>query len=345
MAQTVSEKVKEIRQFKEITDFSEKETELFIVLPLLRLLGWNVDIQQEIRPQFALAKGKVDFALHNGKQCMIFVEVKKPSVDIDDHEDQLRDYCHQHPVDLAVLTNGLVWRLFQPTYHGMGETLSFKQKRFNEIDLTVRKPSAIQRQLQTYLDKEKVANGGSAAAAKKELDERLQREAIDQGMVQTWNSIVRTPQSHLVEMIIDVSPAKHKPNETQVTSFLQNHLSSFVLVEGAGRKVAKGHQVNWAFQDEQRVSKNAKQALIEFCELIYARHARAFSDILKVRGKKQQPYFSQQQGDLKGPREVGGTGYYAECGLPPKTLMQNCVDVAIQFGYDKKDFKVAQTEV
>ena len=87
-----------------------------------------------------MLRGKRDFALHNGKQCMIFVEVKKPSVDIDDHEDQLRDYCHQHPVDLAVLTNGLVWRLFQPTY-GMGETLSFKQKRFNEIDLTVRKPS------------------------------------------------------------------------------------------------------------------------------------------------------------------------------------------------------------
>ena len=60
----------------------------------------------------------------------MFIEVKRARVNLEDHQQQLLEYCFQEGVRLAVLTNGRTWWLYLPLQAG-----SWEQRRFLTIDL------------------------------------------------------------------------------------------------------------------------------------------------------------------------------------------------------------------
>ena len=99
----------------------EESTKQALVIPLLRLLGYDVYDPREIRPEytadFAIKRSgqleKVDYAILAGGAPQIFVECKSHEQALEDHTGQLAKYFNATPiVRVAILTNGLRVKVF-----------------------------------------------------------------------------------------------------------------------------------------------------------------------------------------------------------------------------------------
>ena len=76
-----------------------------IVTPLLQELGWDTADPRQVVPEFANARGRVDFALIGlGQKPAIFIEVKQVGRAIDGDR-QLFEYAFHQGVPLCVLTD------------------------------------------------------------------------------------------------------------------------------------------------------------------------------------------------------------------------------------------------
>lgn len=103
----------------------ESQTKLAMVLPIIEALGYDIWNPNEVCAEFSadvpLKKNgqpeKVDYAiLDEEEQPQIFIECKSVDEKLDGHEGQLRRYFNSTPsVGLAILTNGIEYRLFTDT--------------------------------------------------------------------------------------------------------------------------------------------------------------------------------------------------------------------------------------
>ena len=96
---------------------TEEATKFAFVLPLISALGYDPSNPADVTPEANcdVAKprgGKVDFLLHAGGQPAIIVECKHLSCQLKQHGAQLRRYFQATSARIAVLTNGVEYRLF-----------------------------------------------------------------------------------------------------------------------------------------------------------------------------------------------------------------------------------------
>lgn len=129
-----------------INSFDEEETKYRIILPLLSHLGWNIYDLHQIYPEYLVKSSikKVDYLLTDHKSNKIFIEAKKPKVnlDVDEVKCQLIRYCAAKNIDLGILTNGIKWRFYNLDYYD--NTLgAIKNWKKDEIDLIKNKPEDI----------------------------------------------------------------------------------------------------------------------------------------------------------------------------------------------------------
>lgn len=133
---------------KDFSFFNEEETKYRIILPLLYYLGWNIYDLRQVYPEYPVKHStqKVDYLLTDHKANQIFIEAKKPNVELDDVKCQLIRYCASKNVDLGVLTNGIQWRFYNLDYHdhNLG---AIKNWENDEIDLQQDNPEHILKKL------------------------------------------------------------------------------------------------------------------------------------------------------------------------------------------------------
>jgi hypothetical protein len=97
---------------------NEESTKLYLVLPLLGLLGYNYTDPSEVSPEYTADfdsryPGKVDFAILRAGQPIVAVECKKVGSELSDMRGQLRRYFNALPTtNLAILTNGILFEFF-----------------------------------------------------------------------------------------------------------------------------------------------------------------------------------------------------------------------------------------
>ena len=136
-----------------------------------------------MKKEYTVGKDKADYALNPDSPTAVFVEAKRPSVNLENHQSQLLKYCFQQAVNLAVLTNGRTWWLYLPKYEGpQGEGLHWSKRRFSEIDITSGGPTKIQKEFEKFLAKEKVSSGEAVDAGKGVID----KEIIDTRVKRLW---------------------------------------------------------------------------------------------------------------------------------------------------------------
>ena len=109
----------------------ESNTIQYLIDPILRDLGWNLDdpnqVRREYRPAEKQRRGKrgiaVDIALFENGTPTVFVEAKRLDRDYDPvYKEQLDKYTSYLDEGTAVLTNGRFW-LVSPVRSGMTENL------------------------------------------------------------------------------------------------------------------------------------------------------------------------------------------------------------------------------
>lgn len=97
---------------------NEESTKLFLVLPVLSALGYDVADPTVVQPEYAAdfrdgISDRVDYAILRDGVPVIAVECKKASSELSGHRGQLRSYFTAlEGVRLGILTNGLRFEFF-----------------------------------------------------------------------------------------------------------------------------------------------------------------------------------------------------------------------------------------
>jgi predicted type IV restriction endonuclease len=113
----------EIQQFAKRVDRllpqikTEEATKTSLIMPFLRILGYDVFDPFEVQPEFiadiGIKKGeKVDYAILKDEKPIILIECKHYADGLDPHNSQLFRYFHTTEAKFSLLTNGLEYRFY-----------------------------------------------------------------------------------------------------------------------------------------------------------------------------------------------------------------------------------------
>ena len=331
-------------------NYGETQTRKLFVDRLLRAAGWNDTQPSEVMAEYVVGNDPVDYALAPDSQNMVFIEAKKVTQNLTPtHVNQLRRYCLQTPVNLAVLTNGREWWFYLPMYNESSK--NFRDNRFFSIDIQNANLANVERDFKKYLSKENVLGGQAAEAATKKLDGEHRKEQEQQGMVEAWNQIVAEPPEELIKLVRDLTKENCNilPGQQMVRDFLEMHRQQLrVLTHTADSQtgdnpingpVKKG-KVSWSFQSEENVAASWGYVLVGLCERLYEEHKDDFERVLTIRGR-DRAYFSMSQSDItNGAKQIGSTGYYVATHFGADQMTKLCYQVVGLFGYPKDSFTV-----
>ena len=215
MAETIAQAVEQIKNAVSLRSLDESATKQGVVLRLLSLAGWNPYDVSEVVPEYTVGNRRVDFALRPGSANAVFVEVKRPGENLENHQQQLLGYCFQEGVKLAALTNGRTWWLYLPLQPG-----SWEQRRFLTIDLESQEPDIVEQRFMGYLSQENVSSGRAVS------DAEQRAEITSKTIVEAWNQIVGTPGEILVNLISETTEriCGFKPEPELVEQFLSRRV-------------------------------------------------------------------------------------------------------------------------
>lgn len=175
---------------------SEAQTSQGIVLPILNNLGWDVFDTREVTPEFSMSGGRVDFALRIQEINKVFLEIKKTSENLDNHQQQLVYYAFQQGVKLAILTNGITWQFYLPLEEG-----NWEQRRFFTIDLMEQSIEDAIEKFDSLLSRKNIEAGNAYQKAKSLYEGRQKNKIIKENLPKAWQKLVSEPDETLVELL------------------------------------------------------------------------------------------------------------------------------------------------
>ena len=110
--------IKKIRNFN-YNSFNEEATKYNIVLPLLFHLGWNIYDLHQVFPEYKVRHStrKVDYLLTDHRSNKLFIEAKKPDVNLNEVKCQIIQYCAAKNIYQGIITNGIKWRFYNLDYY------------------------------------------------------------------------------------------------------------------------------------------------------------------------------------------------------------------------------------
>ena len=146
-----------------VNDFNEAVIKHFVVLPILRDLGWNCDNLEnlEVFPDKITESGTVDYALQHDGKSRVFIVVKQwpTKSGSDELYDETALYASQEEVDFVVLTNGKTWDFYLPNL----PDIPWETRRFCSIELDNENEAVSD--FQKYLSKPHVLAASAREAA------------------------------------------------------------------------------------------------------------------------------------------------------------------------------------
>jgi hypothetical protein len=179
-----------------------------------------------VMPEYSVEGKRVDYSLRLTNRNLVFLEIKKPKEDLQEHERQLLDYAFRQGVEIAVLTNGITWWFYLPTKSG-----DWNSRKFYTIDLSEQEIQSCAERLIEFLSKEKVHTGEAVKAAEKIHNSRVRKNTIDQTLPESWNKLISEPDSLLVDLLIESTEklCGYRPDSPDVHSFLKEKQEQILL--------------------------------------------------------------------------------------------------------------------
>ena len=213
----IAQAVEQIRNTVSMGVLDESATKQGVVLKLLSLAGWDTFDISQVTPEYTVGTRRVDYVLRPGSSNAVFIEVKRPSENLERHQQQLLEYCFQEGVKLAVLTNGRTWWLYLPLQAG-----NWEQRRFLSIDLVVQESGVVEREFLRYLSRERVDSGQAVRDAEDLVESQQRDEIIGKAIDAAWAQIVETPDDFLVDLISRTAEriSGLKPEPEMIEQFL-----------------------------------------------------------------------------------------------------------------------------
>lgn len=284
--------IENIKKNPKLNSFDEVSTKQAIILPILQLLGWNTYDIEEVAPEFPVDGRKVDYCLRLKDASEVFIEVKRIGTDLDDHEKQLLDYSFKHGVELATLTNGIMWIFYLPTRKG-----DWKTRRFYSIDIIEQEASDVSSKFTDLLSKDSIRSGKAVEHAESIYKSKLKTKAIKATLPEAWNKVITDPDNLLINLLLETTEklCGFKPDVADVNRFLENHKPQFSVYQSVEDNVslAKEKPIEQSDKGQKKyeAERVLRKATPETKEIFSAMRARLLGISDTVWEKVGQFYF------------------------------------------------------
>ena len=224
--QALSDCIKEIRNDSNISTWNEAQAREWIIRPILDLLGWG---RREITPEYGVGTRRVDYALEINGDNEVFIEAKKPQVDLENHQEQLLDYSFKEGVDLAILTNGIAWWFYLPLKKG-----AWNNRKFYTINILEQDIEDIVDKFDLLLSRQNVASGESVQQAESILENRQREKIVKERLPEAWNKVIKnavSPDSLLVDLLAETAEevCGFQPADDEILGFIRDHYKKWLL--------------------------------------------------------------------------------------------------------------------
>lgn len=196
--------------------YDEATTKQAIILPLLQKLGWDIFNCEEVCPEYGIAGKRVDYALRAESKNLYFLEIKKCSVDLGSHQEQLLQYAFREGVTLACLTNGITWQFFIPLREG-----NWENRLFYTIDIENQAVEDVVSIFSKVLGKAAVKSKETTRWANELYQRKTRSDALVTGLPEAWEMLLRDPSSAFVDAVADKveKVCGHRPDKEHITEF------------------------------------------------------------------------------------------------------------------------------
>lgn len=355
MEDEIKRTVEAIRDDKSLLARDEATIKTGVVLRLLDRLGWNPFDVNEVVPEYGIVGSRVDFALRLANSAKVFIEVKRPREDLSDHQKQLLDYCFSEGVRLAALTIGTTWWLYLPLREG-----SWEQRRFYTLDLLEQDPIDVSRRFIEFLSKARIESGEAVRSAEEVITSAQAKTVLLEAIPRAWRTLLTAPDDSLVELLIETTEKQCglKPEIADIGEFLRRlDRPSVPPVPQRGPRVQQlphprqaemtrngqdciGKQIeHFALFGVRRSASTWRELLVGVATELYGRHKNDFDRCLELRGTTMV-YFSKDSNELKEPKQISDSAFYAETKLNANSIVRRSWDLLEIFGHLKKDLQI-----
>lgn len=265
---------------------NERAVSTSIVVPILRALGWDDSDPEQVLPEHATGRGRVDYALRcPPRPPVAFIEVKGVGRSTD-ADRQLFEYAFHEGVPLAILTDGREWSFYLPAEQG-----SYEDRRVYQLVFGERGPGEIAERLRRYLDRDRLASGQAIEAARHDYrDARSRREASDT-LPRAWADLLSEPDGLLTDLLLERTEALcgYRPQVEEAERFLRalsdsrermpeptrraltvRTALSTALIESGPAKEMPVAQLGWRVQDKSGTSRNGIEAFASYLDATFA---------------------------------------------------------------------------
>jgi hypothetical protein len=218
----------------QLKKYDEIETKQAMILPILQFLGWNVWDTDEVKPEHpvegkkAADGGRVDFCLRIKKKSEIFLEIKRPSEELEKHQEQLLDYSFREGIDIAVLSNGMVWWFYLARKKG-----HWKERKFYAIDISQQRSDEIGEKFNQLLSKQNVQSGDALQSTEFISNEKDKKKKITETLPKAWNKVVGGYDSILLDLLADTTESMcgFRPEIEDIKDVINNSKGTLLLSE------------------------------------------------------------------------------------------------------------------
>lgn len=194
-----------------------------IVLPVLGALGWDTSDPDEVVPEFANERGRVDYALRiGGRRPAVFVEVKGVGRALEGDR-QLFEYAFHEGVPLCALTDGRTWTVYLPS--GQGD---YDDRRVYRLQLDEREPEHAAERLRRYLARDRVRTGQAQEDAGRDYRNASARRDAERELPAAWRDVAAAADEVLLDMVAEAAEQRcgFRPTAEAVAAFLRSHQPS-----------------------------------------------------------------------------------------------------------------------
>jgi hypothetical protein len=336
------------------------------VLPLLGRLGWDRDNLDEVRPEFVAGERKVDYALLAGAQPLVFIDVVAGGEELSAHQGRLLDSASAQGVQLAALTDGIVWWLYLSTEAGSAD-----RQPFLAIDLRNQDSGEIAAGFREFLGKDAVVSGAAATAAMRVHDSTSRDSTIREAIPRAWAALCQSPDEALLAVFAQGVErlCGHRPSHAMLAEHLARVATSSPKDAPPARsatpaspasaksatKTAPASTSNgerWTFRrplgfrflDEHRDALTFKDILLGVAGILYRKHGEEFwTRLSAVRSRKGKTFFARDSREYLGmiePMQIGESGIYVETGSSADDIRMRCHDMLRLFGHEPGKLRV-----
>lgn len=218
----LSATIEDIKEKLKAQHFTEDKLKKDVILRILQELGWDI-FGEEVKPEFRVEKRRVDYALVLPNDKKVFIEVKKPTEDLDTltHQEQLLDYAFKSGVELALLTNGRAWWFYLPLMPG-----DWADRKAFTIDLIEQPTDMVVSNLSALLERDDVLSGKAIEYAKTAFESKKRERLVRKYIPKAWEKMIMTPDIELIKLLREnvSNMCGYNPTEDECVKYLKTQV-------------------------------------------------------------------------------------------------------------------------